>query len=483
MTTITADHTHDHSAMVNRLLEDPGCYADLDYMAGFELDRADVEAIHLHGTQKRFRDLHGRIGVLKKMAEEQGISDIAALNDVVPLLFPHTMYKSYPLSYIEKGRFDRLTRWLQGLTTIDLSGALGDEVDSIDAWIKRLDDTTEMQLMHTSGTTGKLSFLPRARKVAEARFVMLARIIRDWDGRGTGPDLLAEARPIIYPSYRYGSSAQHRGVEIMLKLFAKSEENLLCLYPDEAFSADIASLAGRLRAAEDRGEQGALELAPGLLARRDEFLKREAERGARLEAFFAEAERRYKGRDVLVFSMWPMLYDWAVAGKERGFRHLFGPGSVVNSGGGNKGRDLPDDARDTIIDFLGFDHVLEFYGMSEMSGNCRKCEHGNYHIPPFTVPFVLDPDTGEAMPREGFQTGRFAFLDLLPDTSWGGFISGDRVTVGWWDVPCGCGRKGPYLLPDIQRYSELQGGDDKISCSGAPAAQDRAIQYLAELGS
>lgn len=473
----------DHSDMVARLVEDPGCYPKLDYMQGFELDRDAIEEIHLAGVKKRFENLRDRIAVLRKMSEEQGIHRIEKLDDVVPLLFPHTMYKSYPLSYIEKSRFDRLTKWFQGLTTIDLGKCNLDGIDTIDGWIRCLDESTEMQLIHTSGTTGKLSFLPRARKLAEDRFIMLSQIIRDWHGRHTGPDLLAEPRPVIYPSYRYGSSAQHRGVDVIFKLFAKTEENLLCLYPSDAFSADVASLAGRLRAAEEKGEQGALDLAPGLLNRRDEFLRREGERGERLEHFFAEAERRFKGRDVLVFSMWPMLYDWAVAGRERGFAGLFGPNSVVQSGGGNKGRDLPDNARDIIVDFLGFDNMVEFYGMSEMSGNCRKCEHGNYHIPPFTVPFVLDPDTGEAMPREGFQTGRFAFLDLLPETSWGGFISGDKVTVGWCDVPCDCGRTGPYLKGEIQRFSELQGGDDKISCAGAPAAQDRAIQFLAELGS
>jgi hypothetical protein len=30
----------------------------------------------------------------------------------VPLLFAHTVYKSYPPSFVEKGRWDRLLQWL-----------------------------------------------------------------------------------------------------------------------------------------------------------------------------------------------------------------------------------------------------------------------------------------------------------------------------------------------------------------------------------
>ncbi len=475
--------TSPNSEIVARLIEDPGCYQDLPYGDGFQLTEAEADEIHLSGLKKRFGELRSKIAVLDRVAQEQSVDSIEQLDDATKLLFPHTVYKSYPLSFLEKGQFDKLTRWLQGLTAIDLSGYTSEGVDSIDSWIKKLDQTTEMQVMHTSGTTGKLSFLPRAAKAAEGRFIIFANFCRDWNGPGTGPDLLGETYPLIYPSYRYGASAPHRAIQVMTKLFTGGPENVLCLYPDDYFSADVASLAGRLKAAEARGEQGKLELSPSLLQRRDEFIRREKERPERLEAFFAEAERRFRGRDVIAFAMWPIMYDWAEAGLARGISKLFGKKSVLLTGGGSKGRTLPDNAADVISEFLGFTDAHEFYGMTEMSGNCPKCACGNYHIPPFTVPYVLDPETGEPKPRKGFQTGRFAFVDLLPDSHWGGFVTGDQVTVGWWDEPCACGRTGPYVKPPIQRYSELQGGDDKISCAGAPEAHDRAVQFLAELAS
>ena len=47
-----------------------------------------------------------------------------------------------------------------------------------------------------------------------------------------------------------------------------------------------------------------------------------------------------------------------------------------------------------------------------------------------------------------------------------------------WDSPCECGRQGPYIYPDIQRFSEKPGGTDKINCAGAPEAHDNAVDFL-----
>ena len=49
-------------------------------------------------------------------------ADCIAVEDAARLLFPHTVYKSYPPALLEKNRFDRMTQWLGRLTTVDLSG-------------------------------------------------------------------------------------------------------------------------------------------------------------------------------------------------------------------------------------------------------------------------------------------------------------------------------------------------------------------------
>lgn len=465
-------------SLAEHLTHDPKSYIDARYDDGFTLTREQLETAHLKGAQLRFDALRDRVPVLRKLAEEQDVAHIASLDDVVPLLFPHTVYKSYPFSVIERNQFDRLTRWLGGLTACDVSHVDHSGVDSIDAWIQRLDSSTDLRVLHTFGTSGKLSFMPRTASQWVEANRLTTNCVRDWHGADSGPDLASARMPMVQPGYRHGAGATYRGVGQMVERWAGGDDNALFLYPNEYFSADIASLAGRLRAAEARGEQGQLSLSPSLLARREEFAAREQMRPQRMRAFLDTAMRRYGGKDICLFAVWPILFEWAEEALASGARQIFGPGSVLMSGGGSKGRALPDDYRDQIFAFLGFERVFEFYSMSELMVSCPRCEHGHYHVPPVLVPFVLDPQTGKALPREGRQTGRFAYLDLLPDTYWGGLVSGDEVTLAGWDEPCQCGRHGPYIESTVRRYSEQQGGTDKINCAGAPEAHDRAVEFL-----
>src|SRR3546814_9869009 len=91
------------------------CSSDL----GFRLSSEQIERLHLEGARKRFAELRPGLSVLDKLAREQGIEEIRTLEDLAPLLYPHTVYKSYPISYLERARFDKLTKWLGGLTTVD----------------------------------------------------------------------------------------------------------------------------------------------------------------------------------------------------------------------------------------------------------------------------------------------------------------------------------------------------------------------------
>ena len=74
-------------------------------------------------------------------------------------------------------------------------------------------------------------------------------------------------------------------------------------------------------------------------------------------------------------------------------------------------------------------------------------------------------------------TGRAAFFDLAAETRWGGFISGDEITVNWEDE-CPCGRKSQFIEGTIERYSDKRGGDDKISCAATENAHKEAMDFL-----
>ena len=106
---------------------------------------------------------------------------------MVPLLFQHSVYKSYPLALLVKNRFAELTRWLDRLTTHDLSGVDVGACDSIDSWLDVLDDQTELRVAHTSGTSGMMSFLPRAKDEWDQMFSAIrCGLFQYSDPNGTG---------------------------------------------------------------------------------------------------------------------------------------------------------------------------------------------------------------------------------------------------------------------------------------------------------
>ena len=465
----------------NDLLNDPSSFHNARYCDGFTLTPEQIDELHLSGARKRFSELRPQLAMLDKLAKEQSIERVDTIDDVVPLLFPHTVYKSYPLSFLDRGRFDKMTRWLNGLTTIDLSQLDASGIDSIDDWLDLLDAQTQLLVSHTTGTTGKLSFIPRTKEQWRQTVVHSGCMLRHWWGPESGPDMAIHQRPIIIPGYRYGASATQRANGFMIELFAGSEANSLFMYPDSRFSADLVSLAGRLRAAEARGEQGAVEISPALLKRREGLSALEKRRPQDLQNFFDAARNRFGGQDVYIAGVWTLLYDWAEAGLKQGQSNIFGKNSVLFSGGGKKGMALPDNYREIIKEFLGFESAYEMYAISEQMGFSIMCEQGRYHVPPVIIPFLLDPATGIPLSRKDHTTGRLALLDLMPQSYWAGLITGDEVTWGGWETPCACGRTGPFLHDSIRRYGETEGGDDRIVCAGAPEAHDQALAFLTQL--
>ncbi len=69
------------------------------------LDPERLEALQLAAARLRFAELGGRLAPLQTLAAEQGISTIEQIEDIAPLLFQHTVYKSYPASLLAGNRF------------------------------------------------------------------------------------------------------------------------------------------------------------------------------------------------------------------------------------------------------------------------------------------------------------------------------------------------------------------------------------------
>ena len=121
--------------------------------------RDEIEPMQLAAADDLFQALRKKIPVLDRRARESGIERIASFADIVPLLFAHTVYKSYPESFVEKGRWDRMLAWLSTLSADDLTGIDVEGVQDADEWLERL-TANGCHVLATSGSTGKCSFLP-----------------------------------------------------------------------------------------------------------------------------------------------------------------------------------------------------------------------------------------------------------------------------------------------------------------------------------
>ena len=92
----------------------------------------------------------------------------------------------------------------------------------------------------------------------------------------------------------------------------------------------------------------------------------------------------------------------------------------------------------------------------------------------------MDAD-GKALPREGVQKGRLVLVDPIPTSYWGGFTSGDEVTIHW-EEDCPCGWGGPRAAKTIRRFTESEGGDDKITCAGSQQAYNEFMEFVSGEG-
>jgi hypothetical protein len=413
------------------------------------LPREDLEPLWLDAIECRFQECRGRIRVLDQLAEKAGIDAIRRLDDLVPLLFAHTAYKSYPEPFIARGRWDRMCLWLDTLSKHRVEGIELAGVTDADAWLERLHSGGH-PVFTTSGTSGKHSFINQsAVDVVFSNKVMMPG--------GVDPD---RQRPVFVLGPR---SAPNRASAFFTHL-ART-----CGRPGSVFflSDQVLRITDLSRMVQMRRRIADGSAAPSEIAEFERAAKLRAEQAGALMERMIDAIIDYRAEPSLIVGLTPQLYSVVQAARARGLPEgCFHPETVVVSGGGAKGFDLPADHVEQIMRFmgLGLDRFTQGYGMQEVSTGARMLEWGRYVFPGWIIPLVLD-DSGERLlnPREGTARGRMAIFDVSIDGRWGGIITGDRVLVDYSRSPAG--RPGPSVV-EIARYSELEGGDDKLTCAG-----------------
>ncbi|TDN59188.1 hypothetical protein [Paraburkholderia sp. BL10I2N1] len=419
----------------------------------------DLQAIQLQALRERFVQRRQQIRILDKRATDAGVTELSSLDDAVPLLFADAVYKSYPESFIEQGKWSRLTAWLQTLTARKIEGPDYANVADMDDWINELRRNGHY-VMSSSGTSGKQSFIYQSGVDRELGWRLMGQGIR-WAASAMRDSSRRYPVFLLTPS-----SGSYTGTERMSK-FAES----IAIPGDIHYMSDVPQSAAhttrmaRMRRAIADGTARPSEIAS--------FQAESRERGERVQADFRRfidllLERRHE--PMFIMGMMGMLYQIVATARERGIPDGdFHPDTVITIGGGKKGANLPEDFQQQCARFFNFNatNFNDGYGMGEISGFCPWFHAANaWAVPPWLVPLVLD-STGERLLNppdgKGVVEGRLAIVDLLADGRWGGVIGGDKVVVEFGhDID---GVRTP-VIRDVMRYKDLPGGDDKLSCAG-----------------
>lgn len=410
----------------------------------------DLAKLQLQAAHEQLVSQRGSMRALDYRATDAGIGSIKSVEDLVPLLFAHSTYKTYPESFIEKGKWSLLSTWLDTVSTCKVSKVDVTDVVDLDDWIDRLSQAG-ITIIASSGTTGKHSFITlnepdfERLRAAQSRMWEIAPGVGHPDSRPftylgpmSAPPLLEARRKILPPCAEALSNERVRLAENVA--FARVRN---AMANGTATPSDVKHMEIRIK-----------ERSDGLLSE----LKVIADR------IFS-----YRSEPQTIMGMVGMFWRLMEVGKEEGIPEgSFHPETLVLMNGGLKGLRLPDDYQEQLSRFFGRVSSPKMYGMTELSSQMPMCAARMYHVPVELLPLILD-ETGEHLMipgADGKVTGRFAAFNLLVEGHWGGVISGDLVTANFSPF-CECGLPGPVIEEHVQRYSELSvAGDDKLTCGG-----------------
>jgi hypothetical protein len=470
-------HTDPNSlaAFKDRFAEDPLCI--LDYPAAFieTIDPADLADAQLAIAQRKFAAAVEHIEMVRQLADRNEVKAITEFDDLIPVSYNHETFKSYPQSWLEAGDFKRLTRWLGKLCAADVSQVDASSCELIEDWMTVLKAQSSIDLQISAGADGKSAFMPRSHE----EWALLQRLslwglqtAKDANGQSLAMRPGVDRVPLIYLGARRGARSMSRFLDFYEETFGEGLVDTLTEYND----SDLLSLAGRIKEASKKGEAGQVQINPQLLAQKDKIALINMDQPQRMEALMDRLLNDYRGKRIICQGTMQMFYDLAMRFRERGVKGAYTADSVFLSGSGFANGVEPPNWRADVAETFGIPEtsVRMGYGMQEALWSAPLCSHDKYHLPLTMIPFVLDEINDQPLPRTGRQEGRFAFFNLLAGASWGGYMTGDHVTMTW--DTCGCGRKGPHLDRAISKITDKQG--DKVSCAGTADALEEATEFL-----
>ncbi len=430
-------------------------------MAADDFTPEALVQLQLAAADERLQEMRKVVPILEQRAGDVGVNTVRELDDLVPLLFSHTTYKSYPESFVTKGQWRHLLTWFGTVSATSMENVDLDGVQDIDEWAARLADAGHF-VFGSSGTSGKSSFIDQTQRDVD-RIAEHATRIWGWPH----PPSRDKRRPIFSLTPSQGPAKLAYLCKAQINTYGRPDA-IYTLTDDPIRMSEINEIM-RLQEAMAAGRA-----TPSQVAQFEENLADKADSMHERYLWLARALDAHRDEPITVLGCWPQHWSLLEACEELGISGGgFHPDGLFFGGGGTKGLALPDDYQDVTRSFFADMNVYTCYGMSELSTQSPMCESGRFHVPPWMTLLVLD-ETGEHR-RDGGSgtvTGRSAFFDPVWESHWGGLITGDWITADYGR--CECGRPGPTVENSVRRARDVIGiEDDKISCAGAVEAYIR----------
>jgi hypothetical protein len=430
----------------------------------FDIPPSELLPLQLEAVSELFKSRVDKIKLLRNRAETAGITEIRSMADVVPLLFAHTAYKSYPEGWLTEKKWSGLGRWLDTVSTNRVEPMDTDGITDLDGWLQRLEGQGHF-VNCSSGTSGKCAMM----NASSADLHMSGYALLRGHAWATGIAPQRDRRALMLAPVAT-TPRNMANQKLMVEGFNAPDIEPF-YYP--ALPMTIGSITEMValnkRIAEGIAKPAEIALYEAKAATRERAMNEAVER-------VADALIESRHMKLYIMGLFGPMYKVAELVRAKGYnRDDFSPENTGFIGGGLKRTQLPPNYREYILETFNLapEHLFNGYGMQELNTNAVRCKAGRYHMAPWVMLLLLD-ESGENLiePTGGELEGRAAFFDLSLEGRWGGLISGDKVRVTY--EPCACGHRSASVADNIMRYSDLAGGD-KIACAGTIDAYVRGV--------
>jgi hypothetical protein len=377
---------------------------------------ADTRRDAILAAHRRYAE---SVPVYRELASCAG--DAADLESVAGNLMFAGLFKSYDPEQLRTNDFAALTDWLRtvstGVPALDLEG-----VETVAAWRDRLRQAG-LYLSFSSGTSGRLSFVPRDQDT----FLALARNSASY----ADPSLPLSGFDCLVLGPRGDGVGLLDAGNGLARVSVRSH-----FLFDRALTADAVRGGVPWAAFNDRDAADAAAIA---------FVRQAIADAHPLLLFGAPFQVRRFAERVL-----------AHAGALR-----VPEGSVIVTGGGWKSFGGEKLARTDLLKLveealaIPASRCIDSYSTAEINCALATCREGRYHVPPLLEAVVLDEALQGAPGRPG--QGLLGFLDPFAMSYPGFVITGDRAVLAAGG--CGCGRSGVFIDGEIERApgAEIRG--------------------------